>query len=136
MFANDFDKHACETYRKNIGPHIVCDDITNLLDQADNFKGVDCVFGGPPCQGFSVAGKMDLEDPRSQFVLEFLKWVGRIEPRVFVMENVPSLATLSKFKSFRDELHRTAHSFGYKTELVVLTASDFGVPQKEKECSW
>ena len=129
LWANDFDKAAVETYRQNIGDHIVLGDIDNFIPMLSEFGDIDCLFGGPPCQGFSVAGKMALDDPRSQLVKSYMRAVEVVRPRSFVMENVKALGTLSKFKQVRDELRSFANAIGYQTELVILNSKNFGVPQ-------
>jgi DNA (cytosine-5)-methyltransferase 1 len=129
FWANDFDKHAADTYSHNIGTHMVLGDIGDHLADLAQFSGVDCVFGGPPCQGFSVAGKMDLEDPRSELVLRFLEAIEIVRPRSFVMENVKALASLSKFSDIRAHLIQRSIKLGYRTELVVLNSKNFSVPQ-------
>ena len=131
-WAIDIDKAAVETYRTNIGSHIVHGDLDGHLSDLSKFRGVDCVFGGPPCQGFSVAGKMDADDPRSRLVRSFMKAVEIIKPRFFVMENVKALGTLSKFDDVRKELHSHASRIGYKTELEIYNSRDFGVPQSRE----
>ena len=95
VWANDFNAAACETYRLNFGEEIhhgslIDFDYTALPD-------CDLVFGGPPCQGFSVAGKMNPDDPRSKLVFEFQKVVDAKRPQFFVMENVAALGRLAKF---------------------------------------
>jgi len=132
LWANDFDKIAVESYKKNIGEHIVHGDINEHFDELVKFKGTDVLIGGPPCQGFSVAGKMALDDPRSQLVKSFMKAVEIVSPRVFVMENVKALGTLSKFEQVRNELRSYAHRLGYNTELVLLNAKNYGVPQSRE----
>lgn len=129
LWANDFDKAAVETYRRNIGDHILLGDIEDYIHLLGQYEGADCLFGGPPCQGFSVAGKMALDDPRSQLVKSYMRAVEVVRPRAFVMENVKALGTLSKFKQVRDELRQCANKLGYSTELHILNAKDFGVPQ-------
>lgn len=128
-WANDFDKAAVETYKRNIGDHITHGDVNEYIDGMAKFKGVDCLFGGPPCQGFSVAGKMALDDPRSQLVKSYMRAVEVVQPRCFVMENVKALGTLTKFKQVRDELRSYAAQLGYRTELLIFNAKNFGVPQ-------
>jgi DNA (cytosine-5)-methyltransferase 1 len=129
LWANDFDKAAVETYRRNIGDHIALGDVNEFIPGLRKYNEVDCLFGGPPCQGFSVAGKMALDDPRSQLVKSFLGAVEVVRPRAFVMENVKALGTLSKFKQVRDELRAYANRLGYHTELVIFNSKNFGVPQ-------
>ncbi|NES98307.1 MAG: DNA cytosine methyltransferase, partial [Desertifilum sp. SIO1I2] len=90
------------------------------------------VFGGPPCQGFSVAGKMNPTDPRSQLLWTFMKVVEITKPRAFVCENVKALATLDKWSEVRQRLFNLASQLGYRYKLVVLNASDFGVPQSRE----
>jgi DNA (cytosine-5)-methyltransferase 1 len=96
------------------------------------FEGVDLVFGGPPCQGFSVAGKMNPDDPRSQLLWVFMKAVELIKPRAFICENVKALAVLEKWADVRQRLFTLASQLGYTYKLVVLNASDFGVPQSRE----
>jgi len=88
----------------------------------------DLVIGGPPCQGFSVAGRMDPNDPRSRHVFDFLGLVNRVHPKAFVMENVAALARNKRWGEIIRALRDTA-TVGYKVDLVVLNASHWGVPQ-------
>ncbi len=96
------------------------------------FEGIDIVFGGPPCQGFSVAGKMNPDDPRSQLLWVFMKVVELTKPRAFVCENVKALATLNKWSDVRQRLFYFSSRLGYTYSLVVLNSSDFGVPQSRE----
>lgn len=130
VWANDFDKDACETYRINLGNHIYCGDVNQLKFKLFNdINEVDIIFGGPPCQGFSVAGKMDPHDPRSQHIWIFAEIIQKIRPRAFIMENVKALGKLTKWKPLREELLETFRSLGYMANFVILNASDFNVPQ-------
>lgn len=129
VFANDIDKAACETYNLNHGIQSLCGDLRDHKDRISQFKGVDLVFGGPPCQGFSVAGKMDPNDERSQLVWSFFDKVELLKPRAFVCENVKALAVNSRWSDIRDRLIDKSSALGYTTALLVLNASDFGVPQ-------
>lgn len=89
MFANEMMSEAAQTYSANHPDGImVNDDIHNQIEIIDRFEGTDIVFGGPPCQGFSVAGKMDPDDERSKLIFTFLDVVEKVKPRAFVMENV------------------------------------------------
>jgi len=132
VYANESNRHAYETYTRNMGSHGVLGDVNTQLDFLSSFRGVDCVFGGPPCQGFSVAGKMDLLDERSKLVDVFLQAVEIIRPKLFVMENVKALATLGKFEGVRRRLIDRAQMLGYSVSIEVLNAADFGVPQSRE----
>ena len=81
VWANDFNASACETYKANFGSEIHCGSLMDF--DYKTLPDCDLVFGGPPCQGFSVAGKMDPDDPRSKLVFEFQKVVGAKRPRFF-----------------------------------------------------
>lgn len=131
-WANDFDADACKTYQNNVGSHVVHGDINELLPLLTHFENIDCLFGGPPCQGFSVAGNMDPNDERSKLVMSFMNAVNIVRPKVFVMENVKALGKLSKFQAIREELYKRAYLMGYETELLILNSKDFGVPQSRE----
>ncbi|HQL88230.1 MAG: Modification methylase HaeIII [Lentisphaerae bacterium ADurb.Bin082] len=130
LWANDFDKNACETYKKNIGDHIVCESILDI--DYSTLPDCDLIFGGPPCQGFSVAGKMDKNDPRSGLIFVFQDIVAAKRPRYFVMENVAALAKLEKFSDVRERLFSKYQDMGYHTRYMVLDSSDFDTPQKRE----
>lgn len=132
LWANDLNKDACATYNANVGKHIVCGEIDPLIDGLDKFRNVDCVFGGPPCQGFSVAGKMEAHDPRSKLIWSFMHVVQKLQPKLFIMENVKALAKLAKFRLVREELMLTAMNMGYYVDLLLLNSKDFGVPQSRE----
>ena len=91
---------------------------------------VDCVFGGPPCQGFSLIGHRVLDDPRNKLVLEFVRIVAELDARTFVFENVKGL-TVGRHKAFLEELVVAFDEAGYdvRRDWQVLDAANFGVPQ-------
>jgi DNA (cytosine-5)-methyltransferase 1 len=93
-------------------------------------RPVDCVFGGPPCQGFSLIGQRAFEDPRNRLVLEFVRIVAELDARTFVFENVKGL-TLGKHRGFLEELVAAFDRAGYAVRLPwrVLDAASFGTPQ-------
>ncbi|MDP9053820.1 MAG: DNA cytosine methyltransferase, partial [Acidobacteriota bacterium] len=93
-------------------------------------RSVDCVFGGPPCQGFSLIGHRALEDPRNSLVLEFVRIVKELSARTFVFENVKGL-TIGRHKEFLRELVATFDAAGYNVRMPwhVLDAAHYGVPQ-------
>lgn len=129
VFANDMMKEACMSYRENIGNHIVQGNINEILEHFPVINDADLLIGGPPCQGFSVAGKMDINDVRSQLIWSYLKAVSIVKPKAFVMENVKALGSLDKWKPIREKLLAEMRALGYSVNLMILNASDFDVPQ-------
>lgn len=133
VVASELNKHACSTFRKNHPTvELVEGDIDDKMEEICNYEDIDLVFGGPPCQGFSVAGKMSPNDPRSKLVFSFCDAVERINPRIFVLENVKSLGLLAKFESVRSEIIRRMREAGYETSFFVLNSRDYGVPQNRE----
>ena len=131
VLANDIDRDACETYRRNHGRHIIEGSLIDILPQFCDIKGIDLLFGGPPCQGFSVAGRMDPNDPRSALMSSYFDAVDAVQPRAFICENVKALASLNRWEDVRKNLLERA-SDKYHVRLMVLKASDFGVPQNRE----
>lgn len=142
VFANDIDPFAVQTYNRLSdvrdpewaeaatrfdGHNAVCGDVRVAASGLTEGMA-DLVIGGPPCQGFSVAGRMDPNDPRSRHVFDFLGLVARVKPRAFVMENVAALARNRRWADIIETLKETA-GHNYKVKLVVLNASHWGVPQ-------
>lgn len=93
-------------------------------------REVDCVFGGAPCQGFSLIGHRVLDDPRNNLVREFVRVVSELNARSFVFENVKGL-TVGRHQQFLDELVAAFDSAGYSVVLPwkVLNAAHYNVPQ-------
>jgi DNA (cytosine-5)-methyltransferase 1 len=129
-WAIDNDAFAVQTYNANLEPIAVCGDVQTI----DPPLGVepDLVLGGPPCQGFSVIGRMDPHDPRSQHVDHFFDVVEHLRPRAFVMENVKALAASPRWAPVRERLLDRASELGYARDLFLLNARDFGVPQSRE----
>jgi len=96
-------------------------------------RTVDCVFGGPPCQGFSLIGHRALDDNRNQLVSEFMRIVSELDASTFVFENVKGL-TVGKHKKFLGELIEAFNQKGYevRTPWKVLNAGHYGVPQSRE----
>lgn len=103
-------------------------EIRRLAGMGD--RRVACVFGGPPCQGFSLIGHRVLDDPRNRLVMDFVRLVSELDADTFVFENVKGL-TVGKHKAFLDGLVTAFETCGYKVRLPwrVLNADCFGVPQ-------
>lgn len=130
VWANDFDPIAVQTHNALLGETAVAGPIDEVPWPSSG--SADIVVGGPPCQGFSVAGKMNPSDPRSAHVFRFLDFVAHVEPRAFVMENVKALAVNARWTHIRRGLERRARRLGYRTELFVLNAARYGVPQRRE----
>jgi len=138
--AVEFDPIHAATHKLNF-PHcsVVCQDIRALsgndIRRAASLgnRTVDVVFGGPPCQGFSLIGHRVLEDPRNSLVFHFLRLVEELRPRTFVMENVPGMATASH-TTLLTELIDRFKATGYKVRQPhrILNAANFGVPQNRR----
>ncbi len=96
-------------------------------------RPVDVVFGGAPCQGFSLIGKRALDDPRNALVKDFVRIVAELEAGYFVFENVKGL-TVGRHRKFLDELMAEFESAGYDVvaDWKVLNASSYGVPQNRE----
>ena len=129
-YANDNEKYACMTYRDNLGHHIHEGPITEV--NLDDIPESDVIIGGPPCQGFSVAGRMSPDDERSQLVYDFADVVVAKKPRSFVMENVDHLGKSPRFAVTREALIQRFTEAGYTIDERILLASDYGVPQRRK----
>ena len=96
-------------------------------------RRVDVVFGGAPCQGFSMIGKRSLEDPRNRLVRDFVRIVRELDASYFVFENVKGI-TVGRHRGFLDELIAEFSSVGYavETRWRVLNAASYGVPQNRE----
>lgn len=136
--ALDFDEKAAATFRKNMpDTHVIVGDITdpNVKQQIvllAKETGVNMIAGGPPCQGYSMKGKkLGLEDPRNFLFREYLDLVKKLQPEVFVIENVKGLL-LSANGWFKNEIIQTIEELGYFVNVDVLNAADFGVPQSRE----
>lgn len=128
IWANDFFEEAVNSYRKNIGKHMIHGDITKI--SSDNIPdGADVIIGGFPCQGFSVANtRRSMEDKRNFLYKEMLRVIADKKPKFFVAENVKGLLSMEKGKVI-DMIKSDFESLGYKVDARVLNAAQYGVPQ-------
>lgn len=136
VFSVDYEPSFCETYRENFPNHQlieknICDlqdaEIAYLKEQNE----VTVVIGGPPCQGFSMAGSIGrkfIDDPRNRLFKEFVRVVKVVKPRYFVMENVKRLYNHKKGQT-REEIIEDFEKLGYTVSCKILNAVDYGVPQ-------
>lgn len=133
----DNDKMALETFKNNHqGTKVLNGDITSISYQKDILplignQKIDVIIGGPPCQGFSIAGKRFIDDPRNQLYKGFVNLVDKLRPALFVMENVPNLISLGNGQ-IKDNIVSDFKAINYFVTYAVLTASDFGVPQQRR----
>lgn len=138
----EFDKAAADTLKCNRPNwNVICDDIANIscLNLEEYYgleKGeLDLLSGGAPCQSFSYAGKrLGLEDARGTLFYHYAKFLDKLQPKMFLFENVKGLLTHNKGKTFQTILDIFKQS-GYTIfpgQIKVLNAWDYGVPQKRE----
>ena len=131
--AVEFVPIACDTHHRNFPNcklhrgEIEKFKPTTALNERE-LKRVAVVVGGPPCQGFSVAGFRNPADARNQLFQEFVRVVREVQPPFFVMENVPGIVTLAQGAFFRAILE-AFDKIGYQTSVSILEAAAYGVPQ-------
>ncbi len=117
----------------------ICSSVTSItakdIRESSTIKNkpIDVVFGGPPCQGFSLIGKRSLEDDRNSLVKHFIRLVLELKPKYFVMENVPGIA-IGKHKIFLQEIFAefAKNNYQVKKDYQILNAANYGVPQLRK----
>lgn len=128
IWANDIDQNASETYRKNVGGHIVCADIKDVK-MRDIPDEADVVVGGFPCQGFSQANLLrEVDDERNSLYLFFKKVVAAKKPKFFVAENVKGILSLGRGAAIRKIL-ADFEKVGYLLDVHLVNMADYGVPQ-------
>jgi DNA (cytosine-5)-methyltransferase 1 len=127
IWANDLYSDAVETYKINLGAHIVCKDIFTIDE--NEVPGCDIIIGGFPCQGFSVANtKRNVNDERNQLYKQLIRIINAKQPKFFLAENVKGIFSLAKGEVLKMILSDLT-SIGYKVQAKVLNAADYGVPQ-------
>lgn len=135
--AVEIDPIHCATHEYNFPQSkAICASVVDLTGETIRqraelgIKDIDVVFGGAPCQGFSLIGKRALADPRNQLVFHYVRLVHELRPKYCVFENVKGL-TLGKHAQFLSELIAALEDAGYAVlqPYRVLNAADFGVPQ-------
>ncbi len=130
VWANDLYDDAVSTYRRNIGKHIVCADITKV--RSEDIPDCDMVIGGFPCQGFSVANtKRNARDSRNVLYRELLRVISDKKPAFFLAENVKGILHFDGGKAFLRIL-ADFESAGYRVVYRLCNAANFGVPQRRE----
>jgi len=122
-FDNDLD--CVNHYNWNIGNHAIETEITKSL--VKELPEVDGIIGGPPCQGFSLAGKRLENDPRSDLSIVFANIVNEMEPEWFVMENVGGLLSSTYKLRIEENLRKK-----FNVTPFLINAVDYGVAQLRK----
>lgn len=137
VMGSDFDKNACITFKiNNTESNTFCADITteetkNYIIDYISKNNVDIICGGPPCQGFSLAGKRFIDDPRNQLFKDYIYIVKKIRPKLVIMENVEGLLTFQNGDIY-NQIISLYKEMDYKVEGRLLLASEYGVPQRRK----
>lgn len=127
IWANDIDSDSCETYRLNIGDHIVCNDITKI--KISEIPDCDVVVGGFPCQGFSLANMLrTTEDERNKLYRQFYRIIKGKKPKYFIAENVRGILSLDNGKVIKKIVEDFSKA-GYKVKYQQFNTADYGVPQ-------
>lgn len=137
IIANDIMESACVTLKTNC-PEIpvLCGDVTSesikqKLIQAGIKGKADIICGGPPCQGFSMAGFRSADDPRNQLFRDFIDIVSGVNPKIIVFENVEGLLSYQNGETYRNIIELFSQ-LGYVAEGRSLFANHYGVPQRRK----
>ena len=134
-WANDFEKTACETYKKNFKHDIVCGDIWDI--DLDKVPKADVIIGGFPCQDFSALRgekRPGLKSKRGLLYTKFVEAVSKKLPLFFVAENVKGLLTANNgwaIKKIKDDFAKVDH-VGYNVTHKLINFADYGVPQKRE----
>lgn len=141
LVATDLWEDACNSLKgyKTINTHVVREDITKInnpfqfwSENSEDSVTPDLIYGGPPCQAFSQAGKQKaLEDERGILVFQYLRFIKELKPKFFLMENVANLQSINKGQLYRDILYEMS-KLGYNVSSGVLCAADYGTPQLRK----
>lgn len=136
----EIDKSANDIYSANFKESkLLGQDICKISDEdIEQWKRdigtIDIIIGGPPCQGFSLAGKRNPKDERNKLYKQYVRVVSQIQPKVFVMENVALMTTMldSDGKPFIDKIINEFERIGYILYYRIVNAQNYGVPQSRE----
>ena len=133
----DNDQAALNTFAKNHNGAVSLNADLSKQETFDEIKRIagdreiDVVIAGPPCQGFSLTGPRNFDDERNKLYLAVIEIVKQYQPKAFIIENVPGMATLYEGQ-IKDEILHRFKKMGYNIECKILCAADYGVPQMRK----
>lgn len=133
VLAIDSFKSAIDTYNYNRNEKVgIVRDIT-MLDQSffNGIGNIDGIIGGPPCQGFSTAGKRGIDDKRNELYRDYFKIIDWVRPKFFLMENVTGILNFGGGNVKEDIIER-ARKLNYSMFYKVLNVVEYGVPQNRK----
>lgn len=133
----EINQDLADIYRKNFPDSIeIGSDISSVSDSVlDNFKNqfgsIDIFVGGPPCQGFSLAGKRNQKDPRNSLFQHYLRFVHSLQPKFAILENVRVLTSMKNGYGglVKDDITKAFNDYGYVVKKYEINAKDFGIPQ-------
>ena len=138
LLAVEWDENAVQTYKLNFpNTEIYYGDIKKLsvdeiLERTKlKVEELDILDGSPPCQGFSIAGKRELDDSRNYLFKEYIRILRGLKPKVFIMENVSGLIK-GKMKIIFAEMLKEMKISGYKVKCKLMNAMYYGVPQSRQ----
>lgn len=138
LAAVEYDRNAAAVYRDNFPDtrlyeaDIATLDPNMVLNELNLKPGeLDILDGSPPCQGFSMAGKRRMDDPRNRLFEEYVRFLKAMKPKVFVMENVPGLVVGNMRAVFHEMIHALSEA-GYEVRGRILNALHYGVPQSRR----
>lgn len=130
VWANEYDKYACETYKKNFRHTLIEKDVFNV--DINKLEKIDVLTAGFPCQPFSVAGyKKGFQDPRGNHFFRVLDFVDILRPKVIFLENVKNLVGHDKGKTFKI-IRNSILDRGYSFDSKVLNTKDYNIPQNRE----
>ena len=123
----EYESEYCDVLRRNMPDwNVICGDVHHF--DGTPYKGVDLFAGGVPCPPFSVASKQLGQDDERDLFPEAIRLIGEIKPRAVMLENVRGLLD-PKFDGYRQSILDSIAALGYKVQIKLLNASDYGVPQ-------
>lgn len=132
VLLNDNDRYCCDSLKEN-HPKVKIDCGSMIDLNLTNYKNIDLLAGGVPCQSFSQAGRREgLNDKRGQLLPHFNELIRQCSPKVFLIENVKGLVTHEKGKTLSSIIDLLESSGDYIVKYKVLNSNDYDVPQKRE----